>query len=198
LTSRAIGQANVTRGYIHSLKQGNVTLPEGPVIMSPDRLFQSFKREVIQRNPQAFKIAALRDVCHLFPSHHNPFYAGFGNRHTDVVAYRAVGVPISKIYIINPSGKIGIGLGPHSNYNYEKSYPELNEVVDDMFPPHDAPVSITHTSSHLTGEKESDLLLGDKPEFCTTSYWRDPVPELPELDLDPDPNVELHLETTTA
>jgi len=52
LTSRAIGQANSTRGYITSLKQGETNLPPGPVIMSPDRLLHSFKREVIDRRPQ--------------------------------------------------------------------------------------------------------------------------------------------------
>jgi len=149
--------------------------------MSPDRLFQSFKREVIQRNPQAFKIVALRDVRHLFPTDHNPFYAGFGNRNTDVVAYSAVGVPTSKIYIINPYGKIGIGLGPHSNYNYEKSYPELNEMVEEMFPPHDA---LPQLHKATTGESETntELSLGDKPEYSTASFWRDPIPDLPDLD----------------
>ena len=52
LTSRAIGQANITRGYISSLRQGESSLPLGPVIMSPDRLLHSFKREVIDRRPQ--------------------------------------------------------------------------------------------------------------------------------------------------
>jgi phosphatidate phosphatase PAH1 len=50
--------------------------------MSPDRLFSSLKREVIDRQPYVFKIAALRKVRQLFPSHYNPFYAGFGNRDT--------------------------------------------------------------------------------------------------------------------
>ena len=52
LTSRAIGQANITRGYISSLKQGESSLPHGPVLLSPDRLLHSFKREVIDRRPQ--------------------------------------------------------------------------------------------------------------------------------------------------
>lgn len=48
--------------------------------MSPDRLFPSFRREVIDRKPYIFKIAALRDIRSLFPQDRNPFYAGFGNR----------------------------------------------------------------------------------------------------------------------
>jgi len=44
LTSRAIGQADSTRGYLKSIVQGNYRLPEGPVIMSPDRLMASLHR----------------------------------------------------------------------------------------------------------------------------------------------------------
>jgi phosphatidate phosphatase LPIN len=44
LTSRAIGQADATRGYLKGIKQDNYQLPEGPVIMSPDRLIASLHR----------------------------------------------------------------------------------------------------------------------------------------------------------
>jgi phosphatidate phosphatase LPIN len=44
LTSRAIGQADSTRDYLKSISQGKYQLPEGPVIMSPDRLFTSLHR----------------------------------------------------------------------------------------------------------------------------------------------------------
>ena len=48
LSSRAIGMATQTRNYIDSLAQeGGVTLPQGPVIMSPDRLFPSLHREIV-------------------------------------------------------------------------------------------------------------------------------------------------------
>ena len=49
--------------------------------MSPDRLLNSFKREVIHKKPEVFKIAALRDIKNLFSSD-SVFYAGFGNRDT--------------------------------------------------------------------------------------------------------------------
>lgn len=44
LTSRAIGQADATRDYLKGIKQNNYQLPEGPVIMSPDRLMASLHR----------------------------------------------------------------------------------------------------------------------------------------------------------
>ena len=46
LTSRAIGQADVTRDYLKGIQQNGFTLPDGPVIMSPDRLLTSLHRSV--------------------------------------------------------------------------------------------------------------------------------------------------------
>lgn len=48
LTSRAVGQADITREYLRGVQQNGFTLPEGPVIMSPDRLFTSLHRYVNQ------------------------------------------------------------------------------------------------------------------------------------------------------
>lgn len=47
LTSRAIGQADSTRDYLKGVKQNDYQLPEGPVIMSPDRLLTSLHRYVV-------------------------------------------------------------------------------------------------------------------------------------------------------
>lgn len=120
LTARAIGQADATRDFLFGLKQvgnsGNVTLPDGPVFLSPDRLFPSFKREVIDRKPYVFKIAALRDIRNLFPIYRNPLYAGFGNRDTDYRSYSHVGIPEGKIFIIDPKGVIH-----HTNKTYAKT-----------------------------------------------------------------------------
>lgn len=107
LTSRPIGFADTTRNYLKGIKQEKTfTMPDGPLIMSPDRLVKSFKREVIDRKPQIFKIAALKYIRKLFSSDHNPFYGGFGNRDTDAVSYRAVGIDLGKIFIINHDGEI--------------------------------------------------------------------------------------------
>ncbi len=76
-----------------------------------------------------FKIAALKNIRNLFPDQWNPFYCGFGNRDTDAVSYRAVGISLGRIFIINHDGEIH-----HYNSTYKKSYPLLTELVDDMFP----------------------------------------------------------------
>ena len=39
-----------------------------------------FHREVIEKKPEEFKIACLRDIQSLFPTNRNPFHAGFGNK----------------------------------------------------------------------------------------------------------------------
>lgn len=43
-----------------------------------------------------------QDIKALFPSDYNPFYAGFGNRDTDELSYKKMGIPKGKIFIINP------------------------------------------------------------------------------------------------
>ena len=79
-------------------------MPYGPVIMSPDRMIRSGSREVIIKKPHIFKIGTLTNIKNLFPS--CPYYAGFGNRDTDTVAYLDVGIPLCKILIINPKGEL--------------------------------------------------------------------------------------------
>eukprot|EP01017_Pseudomicrothorax_dubius_P007172 TRINITY_DN1217_c0_g1_i1.p1 TRINITY_DN1217_c0_g1~~TRINITY_DN1217_c0_g1_i1.p1 ORF type:complete len:545 (+),score=137.47 TRINITY_DN1217_c0_g1_i1:195-1829(+) len=150
LTARAIGQSNQTRSFLMGLAQGMQKLPEGPLILSPDRLMSSFRREVIVRRPEVFKIAALRDILSLFPDK-NPFYAGFGNRDTDAVSYRAVGISMNRIFIINPQGDIH-----QMNNTYKKTYNKLNELVHEMFPPIDT----------ILGKE-----IAGSDEFVGPNYW---------------------------
>lgn len=97
--------------------------------MSPDGLVSAFKREVIDRTPQSFKIQCLTQIVNLFPADTSPFYAGFGNKHTDAIAYEAVGIRKTKIFIINEKGDIT----QYNNY-YKTSYTNINDMVDNMFP----------------------------------------------------------------
>lgn len=98
--------------------------------MSPDGLVSSFKREVIDRIPQSFKIQCLTQIVNLFPPESSPFYAGFGNRHTDAIAYEAVGIPKNKIFIINEKSEI-----TQYNYFYRTTYTNINDLINEMFPP---------------------------------------------------------------
>ena len=86
--------------------------------------------QVIRKNPEEFKINALTVLRTLWPQEHNPFYAGFGNRDSDVVAYTEAGVPSSRILVINPQGEIRLG-GQVFTW---ASYPQLLELCHHMFP----------------------------------------------------------------
>ena len=160
LTSRSIGQSSSTQRYIRSLEQDKNRLPDGPIIMSPERLFAALKREVIVGNPEEFKIAALKDVQRLFyPEEHptpflapflTPFYAGFGNRITDARSYHAVGVPPSRIFTVNGHGAVWVEqlvlVGGASS-----SYLAMADIVDLYFPPvESAPKAEDENFSELT------------------------------------------------
>ncbi|ULT85773.1 hypothetical protein L5515_005689 [Caenorhabditis briggsae] len=131
LSSRAIGQSHTTKQYLKSVAQDSKQLPDGPVLLSPTSIITAFRREVIERRPEEFKIAALTDLKQLFPSG-NPFYAGFGNRNTDVVSYEAVSVPAARILIIDPSGKVKRSDSSGLALSYKSM---ATDTVDYMFPP---------------------------------------------------------------
>ncbi|XP_059646975.1 phosphatidate phosphatase PAH1-like [Cornus florida] len=152
LSARAIVQAYLTRTFLLNLKQDGKALPSGPIVISPDGLFPSLFREVIRRAPHEFKIACLEDIRALFPSDYNPFYAGFGNRDTDELSYRKIGIPKGKIFIINPKGEVAI-----SHRIDLKSYTSLHTLVNDMFPP---------TS------------LVEQEDYNSWNYWKMPLPDV--------------------
>ncbi|KAL6133311.1 hypothetical protein ACLB2K_065548 [Fragaria x ananassa] len=154
LSARAIIQAYLTRSFLNNLKQDGKALPSGPVVISPDGLFPSLFREVVRRAPHEFKIACLEDIKKLFPQDYNPFYAGFGNRDTDELSYRKIGIPKGKIFIINPKGEVAIS---HHRAGDVKSYTSLHTLVNDMFPP---------TS------------LVEQEDFNSWNYWKLPLPEV--------------------
>ncbi|XP_063702391.1 phosphatidate phosphatase LPIN3 isoform X2 [Culicoides brevitarsis] len=160
LSARAIGQSRATREYLRSIRQGNVKLPDGPLLLNPTSLISAFHREVIERKPEQFKIACLSDIQALFPDK-NPFYAGYGNRINDVWAYRAVGIPIMRIFTINTKGELKHEL----TQTFQSSYCGMAYIVDQLFPP-------LHSE-----ESVEDI------EYSSFNYWRDPVAELVDIDL---------------
>ncbi|KAG0277080.1 hypothetical protein BGZ95_006539 [Linnemannia exigua] len=162
LTSRAIGQADYTRKYLKNVEQDNYQLPDGPVIMSPDRLMTAFHREVIMRKPEEFKMACLRDIRRLFEDR-NPFYAGFGNRITDALSYRSVNVPSSRIFTIDSGGEVKLELLS----SYKSSYLALNDLVNEIFP----------------GKIHA-------PEFNDWNFWKPPMPII-DLPMAPSPQPTL-------
>jgi phosphatidate phosphatase LPIN len=134
LTSRSVGLADTTRGYLNGLVQDGYRLPKGPVIMSPDRTIAALRREVYLRKPEVFKMACLRDIKDLFgkPPGQTPFYAGFGNRLTDALSYRSVNIPSTRIFTINSNAQVSLDVFSLSSYD---GYASMREIVDHFFPP---------------------------------------------------------------
>ncbi|XP_011141713.1 phosphatidate phosphatase LPIN3 isoform X3 [Harpegnathos saltator] len=157
LSARAIGQAKVTREYLKSIRQGDLSLPEGPLLLNPTSLISAFHREVIEKKPEEFKISCLSDIQALFPEGSKPFYAGYGNRINDVWAYRAVGIPIMRIFTINHRGELKHEL----TQTFQSSYSNMSFIVDHLFP--------------AWREDAAD-------EFSNFAYWREPIPEVPKLE----------------
>ena len=79
LSARAIGQATITKDYLNKVKQLDKSLPDGPLFLNPDSFIHAFKREVIDINPEEFKIICLKEIQSLF-GEKNPFFDGYGNR----------------------------------------------------------------------------------------------------------------------
>lgn len=183
LTSRSVGQADRTRGYIDGVIQDGYKLPKGPIILSPDQTIAALRREVYLRKPEVFKMACLRDIMALFAGHGgtndtsasaakgltqmpvgmqpgrgkggSPFYAGFGNRLTDALSYRSVNIPSTRIFTINSNSEVSLDL--LSLNKYKTGYASMREIVDHYFPP---------IGLRL-------LVEGGAEDFTDFNYWRD-------------------------
>ncbi|XP_028405864.1 phosphatidate phosphatase LPIN2-like [Dendronephthya gigantea] len=155
LSARPIGQAELTRQHLRSVVQENLGLPNGPLFLSPSSLIKAFHREVIEKKPEDFKIPCLRNIRKLFPEKNEPFFAGFGNRTNDVLSYRAVGIPVQRVFTINHKGEVK---NEFTNA-FQSSYTEMQDLVDQMFPPY--------------LEETTSLVASD--EFSAFTFWRTPL-----------------------
>ena len=131
LTARAIFQSDATHEFLDNLKEKEKKLPYGPIIMDPDGVFSSFKKGIVQKQQHLIKILSLMEIKNLFGSENNEehFFAGFGNKETDAIAYRYIGIPLNNIFIINPFSNIS-QLGEKEKTSYLK----LIESFNEMFP----------------------------------------------------------------
>ncbi|XP_026530088.1 phosphatidate phosphatase LPIN1 isoform X3 [Notechis scutatus] len=163
-SARAIGMADMTRGYLHWVNERGTVLPQGPVLLSPSSLFSAFHREVIEKKPEKFKVQCLTDIKNLFHPNTEPFYAAFGNRPADVYSYKQVGVSLNRIFTVNPKGEL---IQEHAKTNIS-SYVRLCEVVDHVFP-------------LLKRSHSSDFPCSDT--YSQFTYWREPLPPFENQDI---------------
>jgi phosphatidate phosphatase LPIN len=157
LSARPIGYAGATRGYLKWIRQSDQSLPDGPLLVAPLSLLKAFAKEVIEKKPEEFKIACLKELQRLFPKGRNPFYAGFGNKITDETSYKAVDIPSTRMYTINPKGELKNSF----NLVFKSSYKNLKDYIDHMFPPREV---VEQVDGGMEGE-----------EFSTLNYWRRPI-----------------------
>ncbi|XP_038186821.1 phosphatidate phosphatase LPIN3 isoform X2 [Arvicola amphibius] len=157
-SARAIGMADLTKGYLQWVSEHGCGLPKGPILLSPSSLFSALHREVIEKKPEVFKVACLSDIQQLFLPQGQPFYAAFGNRPNDVFAYQQVGLPKSRIFTVNPRGDLVQELIK----NHKSTYQRLGEVVELLFPP-------------VVRGPSTDLA---NPEYSNFCYWREPLPHV--------------------
>ena len=88
-----VGYHEATKKFIQSIDQNKQQMPIGPVIVNPERTFNSLKTEITKK-PHLFKIDCMMTLHSLFPAENKPFYSGFGNRPTDFLTYRAVDMEV--------------------------------------------------------------------------------------------------------
>ncbi|MEQ2246536.1 hypothetical protein ILYODFUR_000395 [Ilyodon furcidens] len=154
-SARAIGMADMTRGYLHWVNDSGTLLPQGPLMLSPSSLFSAFHREVIEKKPEKFKIECLTDIKNMFHLNTQPFYAAFGNRESDVFAYKQVGVPACRIFTVNPKGELIL----EQSKGNKTSYSRLSELVEHVFPLRSTQQCATFSC----------------PDFSSFCYWRQPI-----------------------
>ncbi|VDK88027.1 unnamed protein product [Dibothriocephalus latus] len=184
LSARAIGQAGVTRSYLeHVFQRGKYRLPDGPVLLSPSSLMDALHREVIEGKPEIFKIQCLAELKEIFGPDASPFFAAFGNRQNDVLAYTEAGFEPCRIFTVNPNGMLrNECLTGHSS-----TFDELISLTDHIFPC----LSPQHCSSYeevdafqqTDSEDESPKSANapiDMSVYSSFAFWRNNSTYVPD------------------
>lgn len=126
LSSRSISQVDSTRNLLNFMDQSGQKLPHGPILLSPDGTFRSIIRE-ISNYSQELKDRLLTELIQTFPIDKQPFWAGFGNRNGDAVAYFRAGIPPSRIFILSNKKK-------KEECSLIKNFNEISLNFDEHFP----------------------------------------------------------------
>ncbi|XP_057678802.1 phosphatidate phosphatase LPIN1 [Corythoichthys intestinalis] len=142
-SARVVGTAD---GYLRRVDERGAVLPAGPVLLCPGGLFSAPRREVFEKKPEKFKVECLSDIRNLFYPNTQPFYAAFGSRPTDAFSYKEVGVPLNRIFTVNPQGEL-----VRENAETDVSpYVRSVEEADHVFPsPSDFPCAATDAYGHF-------------------------------------------------
>lgn len=105
------------------------TKMEGALLTEPEEFFPAMKKEILKQTGN-IKTNMMLTIRKLFPQHRNPFIGGLGNRENDAIAYRAAGIPLESIFIIDANSKVHHLL----NCEEEISYKHMVVNVNFYFP----------------------------------------------------------------
>eukprot|EP00644_Phytophthora_capsici_P001955 jgi/Phyca11/511056/fgenesh2_kg.PHYCAscaffold_74_\ len=153
VTCHGLSQANLLHALLHhnAGEDGEIALPMGPVLLSPDRLLATHSsNETI--DAEDFKVAALGALRSLFPRDINPFYAAFGTTQTDSVVFTQVGVFSGKVFVVDSTDG---SLRHRSLMGFHESYTSLLDRMDAMFPPIYSPT----TQAPVSPQNSSQLVV---------------------------------------
>ncbi|EKX41957.1 hypothetical protein GUITHDRAFT_74438, partial [Guillardia theta CCMP2712] len=135
LTARPITLADRTREFLATAgRVGDSTLPEGPLITQACGTMKA-----LQAKHEVFKVGVLQQIRELFDearkgsrlgTETSVFVAGFGNHETDAIAYKAVGIPADRIFMLDKSSKLRV----HGTRLEFQSYTGLLPDIDELFP----------------------------------------------------------------
>ncbi len=108
---------------------GGHSLPFGPVFMSPKTMAEA-ALEAFVTGPEYQKADTLKAVLSLFPGGAEMTVSGaYGNKASDVRAYRAAGVPSDRVFIVDTEGRLRrVSDGREDSYNVHA------DRVDDLYP----------------------------------------------------------------
>lgn len=95
----------------------------------------------------------------------------------DTWAYRAVGIPISRVFTVNHRGELKMEF----HTTFQSSYTKLSDIYDHFFPP-------LLDRVPKENQSKSKVISGNFPaaqEYSTFTYWREPLldisDELPDF-----------------
>jgi len=146
LTARPMNLINETRSYIYELEQPlysssmtNSRLPSGPIITDVTSISGSLRREVVDKSSHEFKIAVLLQLRDCFKHagrdirRYPVFLAAFGNKDTDVMAYKTAGVPPITVMVIDTKSNLQVAdeyRQRMNSYHDARVLPLLLERID--------------------------------------------------------------------
>lgn len=112
LTSRPFAHYASTKRFLSTLSDSTFLLPPGPVFANHQHKLKVLYRELVSKNVAEFKFSVLLYILETFllaGCTSSPYFLGIGNKDTDVLAYRQVGIPINHILFVQPNSEIYIG-----------------------------------------------------------------------------------------